>query len=151
MNKPDAPKPDPSKPEAGKPQDAAERAMTTHPGTDPQDFGGREDRPKKKKRKYSRGLRELQTGERRLSKAGARLARAVANGMNTYYKEDKKSSRKKRDGAIRDALKNWARGVGKTMRRSSGVPYDIARAFDTKTIRRNVRAVARVLAPPFFR
>lgn len=147
MNKPDAPKPEP-KPDAAKPPETADHSLVAQPGLDLQDLGGKK---KKKKRKYTRGLRDLQISERKLAKASRRVARAVASGVSTYYERDKRSSRKKRDGAIRDALENWAKGLGKTMRRSSSAPYDIAKAFNTKTIRRNVRTAVRFLAPPFLR
>lgn len=109
------------------------------------------EKKKKKKRKYSRGLKEVQRGERDVAKASRRLARAVAEGFTTYYRRDRKSSRKKRDGAIRDAVKNWAKGLGKAARKGSDVPYDLAKALDTKTVRRNVRSLIRFLAPPFVR
>jgi hypothetical protein len=113
------------------------------------DAGG--EKKKKKKRKYSRGLKELQNGERDVAKASRRLARAVAEGFTTYYRRDRKSSRKKRDGAIRDAVKNWAKGLGKAAKKGSDVPFDLAKALDTKTVRRNVRSAIRFLAPPFVR
>jgi hypothetical protein len=150
MTMPDAPKSksEPSKPDPGKPHEAVEASLIARSTADLQDLDGKK---KKKKRKDSRGLREVQTVERDLAKASRRVARAVASGIGTYYQRDKKSSRKKRDGAIKDALKNWAKGLGKTARRSSGVPYDIAKAFDTKTFRRNLRATVRFIAPPFLR
>jgi len=106
---------------------------------------------KKKKRKYSRGLKEVQRSERKLAKAGRRVGQAIASGFETYYDRDLQSSYKKRDGAVRDALKNWAKAWQKTAKKSAGVPYDIAKAFDTKTMRRNIRTVVRFLAPPFLR
>jgi hypothetical protein len=101
---------------------------------------------KRKKRRYSRGLRNPQRVSRRLTRASHKLVRAVSSGMSTYRDREDRSSRRKRDGAIKDALKNWARAMGKTMRKSSGVPYDIARAFDTKKNRKSIRAVVRATA-----
>jgi hypothetical protein len=128
---------------------AAERSTAAATDAVLSELGG--EVKKKKKRKYSRGLKEVQIAERGVSKAGRRVARAMADGFSTYYDRDRKSSRKKRDGAIRDAVKNWAKGLGKAARKSSNAPYDVAKAFDTKTVRRNVRNVVRFLAPPFFR
>ena len=99
--------------------------------------------PKKKKRRYSRGLREVQQLERSVSKVSARVARAVAKGMTTYRKRSDKSARKKRDGAIRDFAVNLAEGVGKTMRDLSRVPADLARGLNTKRVRRRVRRTLR--------
>lgn len=101
---------------------------------------------KKRRRRYSRGLRGPQRVGRGLTRASHKLARAVTSGMYTFRLRQNRSSRKKRDGAIKDGLKNWARGMGKTMRRSSSVPYDVARAFDTKSNRRAVRSVVRAVA-----
>lgn len=153
MTKPDAPKSEPSKPDASKPLEAGSGAtgQMGEPAADLLNLRNLDGKKKKKKRKYTRGLKDIQTIGRGLAKANRRIARAVASGVGTYYERDKKSSRKKRDGSIRDALKNWAKAVGKTARRSSSVPYDIADAFDTRTIRRSVRATVRFFAPPFFR
>jgi hypothetical protein len=98
---------------------------------------------RQRKRRYSRGLKNPQRISRRLTRASHKLVRAVSSGISTYRDREDRSSRRKRDGAIKDALKNWARAMGKTMRKSSNVPYDVARAFDTKANRRGVRAVVR--------
>lgn len=98
---------------------------------------------KKKKRRTSRGLRGPQRVSRRLVRASHKLVRAVSAGLSTYREREDRSSRSKRDGAIKDGLKNWARAMGKVMRKSSGVPYDVARAFDTKSYRRGMRSLVR--------
>jgi hypothetical protein len=144
--------PGPSKPEHGKPEtrnevvQAAAAAAAAAAAID--DDGDDEDTDK---RKYSRGLKEVQRTERRFAKAGRRFGRAIATGFDTYYDRNLESSYKKRDGAVRDALKNWAKAWEKTVEKSAGIPYDIAEAFDTKTMRRNIRTVVRFLAPPFLR
>lgn len=102
---------------------------------------------KKKKRKYSRGLKNVQTMERGLSKASYRVARAVTSGLSTYRKRRDKSARKRRDGAILDFVPNVAEGMGKTLRRASLVPYDLAKTFYTKRARRRVSAAIRLLQP----
>src|SRR6185503_12250938 len=72
---------------------------------------------KKKKRKYTRGTKDIQRLERGVTKASRRLSRAVASGFATYEKKRNKSSRKKRDGAIRDAIENWTRAYGRATRK----------------------------------
>jgi hypothetical protein len=103
---------------------------------------------KKKKYKYSRGLRDLQKSGRSVSKVSSRLARSVSKGMDAYRKASDKSARKKRDGAIRDFGLNMAKGVSKTLRESSRTPYDLARAMSQRgsrrLIRRQVRAASRM-------
>jgi hypothetical protein len=106
---------------------------------------------RKKKRKYSKGLRPLAKIERAVSKSSARVARAVAAGMEQYRKRADKSARKKRDGALRDFTVNLAGGVGKTLRVLSRVPGDLAKGMNTKRarkrVRRQVRVAARMLRP----
>jgi hypothetical protein len=98
---------------------------------------------KKKKRKYSKGLRDIQTSGRRLTKISDDLSRSVSKGIRAYRKASDKSSRKKRDGAVRDFGLNAAKGIGKSMRSSSSVPYKIARALNTRGTRRGMRRQAR--------
>ena len=109
--------------------------------------------PLKKKRKYSKGLKELQQLERTVSKTSTRVARAVAKGMATYRKRSDKSSYKKRDGAIRDLAVNLAAGLGKTLRGLSDVPSDLAKGLDTKRARkrarRQVKLASRIVRPRY--
>ena len=102
---------------------------------------------KKKKKKYSKGTKDVQRMERRASKASQRLARAVADGMSTYRKKSSKSARKKRDGAVVDFIPNAAEGLGKSVRVASRVPADLAKAVNTKRVRRQMRAVVRMMRP----
>lgn len=87
---------------------------------------------KKRKRKYSRGLREAQRLERGLSRASKRVSSAVADGLSTYHKRSEQSARKKRDGALRDALENWSEALGETVSKAAWAPHDIARRVGTR-------------------
>src|SRR6476661_3333750 len=60
----------------------------------------------KRKKKYSRGLKEPQREERRVSRAAERIAQAVVDGLSEYRDRRDKSARRKRDGAIKDAVRN---------------------------------------------
>ena len=106
---------------------------------------------RKKKRKYSRGLRDVQELGRTVSKASTRVARAVAKGMTEYRKRSDKSARKRRDGAILDFTVNLANGLGKTIRGQSLVPADMAEGLSTKRgrrrARRQLRFTSRLLRP----
>jgi Family of unknown function (DUF6312) len=106
---------------------------------------------RKRKRRYSRGLKDVQRWERGWAKASRRLGRAVAGGLDSYLDRRDRSSYKRRDGAIRDALKNWSKAASKSMRRASGAPYDVLKAFNTKTVRRTIKVGTRTLAFPFLR
>ena len=102
---------------------------------------------KKKKKKYSKGTKDIQRMERRASKASQRLARAVADGLPAYRKKSNKSARKKRDGAVVEFIPNAAEGLSKSMRVASRVPADLAKAVNTKRVRRQMRAVVRIMRP----
>jgi Family of unknown function (DUF6312) len=102
---------------------------------------------KRGKRRYSRGLRDLQTSNRGMTKASRRLVKAVARGMTTYLKESDKSGRKRRDGALRDFNLNVADAIGASLREASGIASDVARSFNTRgwrrSMRRSLKATAR--------
>lgn len=100
---------------------------------------------KKKKRKYSRGAKDLQISLRKGTKIGDRIANALADGLGLYRKKSDKSSKKRKDGALRDILKNSASGMSKTVRKSSRVPVLIAKAVRGKLVRRSIRNLARVM------
>lgn len=103
---------------------------------------------KRKKRKYSRGLRDIQTFERRMSKSNEKMAKAVVKGWKEYRKSADKSSRKRRDGVLVDMNVNMARGFSRMLEESSGLPLQWARAGQTrgfrKATRRQLRTFARV-------
>jgi hypothetical protein len=67
--------------------------------------------------------------ERGASMASQRLARAVELGLDQWQSQRKKSSLKRRDGAIRDALKNSALAAGTLVKEASWAPSDLFRAF----------------------
>jgi Family of unknown function (DUF6312) len=102
---------------------------------------------KRRKRRYSRGLRDLQTSNRGMVKASRRLVRAVSRGMTTYLKESDKSARKRRDGAVRDFNLNVSDALGASLRQASGIASDLARSFNTRgwrrSMRRSLKATAR--------
>lgn len=104
-------------------------------------------RRKKKKKKYSRGTKDLQDLVEGVIRASARTTRAVSAGVTHYDKRSRRSARKRRDGAVWDGLENWARGIGKTVRKSAGAPNDIAKRLNTKAVRRQLRAMTRLGVP----
>ena len=99
---------------------------------------------KKKKRKYSRGLKDFQRSGRSMTKISSRLTRAVAQGVDTFAKASDKSAGKKRDGAMRDFGLNMAKGFSKTLRKSSRTPLDLAKALDRGSLRRSRRRSIKV-------
>ncbi len=103
---------------------------------------------KKRKKRYTRGLRDLQTTNRGFTRASRQLVRAVDEGMTRYLKESNRSAQKKRDGAWRDFGLNVADAIGAGLREASDVPADLARAFNTrgwrKSMRRSLKRSARL-------
>jgi hypothetical protein len=84
---------------------------------------------KNKKKKYSRAFGFGQKAEVALSKGGHRLANAVTDGLWAWRRERDKSARNKRDGAIRDAFKNYGRSMSRFGREAARIPEDITDAF----------------------
>jgi hypothetical protein len=77
---------------------------------------------RKKKAKYTKGLKELQVAFRRGTKVTDQVTDAVSVGVGQFEKKSKASSRKRKNGILRDIVPNAASGVSKGLRRSSKVP-----------------------------
>lgn len=105
---------------------------------------------KKSKRRYSKGLEEVQEVERHLTRSMHRLARATEQGMADYRKRRAKSAEEKKDGAIKDFIPNSGAALSRTLKEISPLPDDLAKAMDTKRnrrrLRRQLRALSRTLA-----
>lgn len=110
-------------------------------------------RKKKKKgrRRYTRGLRDFQQLQRGVVRASDRIADAVAAGVTEFRRQSNRSARRRRDGALRDAIPNLSRAMGETLRRSADAPYDVTRRIYTNWLARQVRAVSRLVSTPLFR
>jgi hypothetical protein len=94
---------------------------------------------KKKKKKYSRGTKGLQRLIVGVSKATSRSANSLAKGTKTFAKRSNKSARKKRDGSIRDSLRNASRGISDGFTELGKAPNEIARRIGTGQVRRAFR------------
>lgn len=94
---------------------------------------------KRRKKRYTRGLRDVQTTNRGFTRVSRRLVRAVSRGMTTYLKESNRSARKKRDGAWRDFGFNVSDAIATSLREASGIPRDVVRTVSTRRWRRAVR------------
>lgn len=97
------------------------------------------------KRKYSKRLRNVQEFERNASKAVHRFTRSIEQGVRQWRKSTDRSARRRKDGAIRDALDNYAKATGKQLRVMSRVPVDIVRAVRSLKIRKVVRRLLPML------
>src|SRR5260221_12768302 len=76
---------------------------------------------KKKKYKYSRGLKSFQLTGRRMTKVSSHVVQSVAKGMETFRKESANFAAKKRDGAIRDFGLNTPKTMSNSLRYSSRI------------------------------
>jgi len=101
-------------------------------------------RKKKSKRRYSKGLEEIQRMERHMTRSTQRLTRAMDKGVTSYRKRSLSSAKKKRDGALQDFIPNTGWAISEAMQEASALPYDLARAMDTKQARKRLRRQLRL-------
>jgi len=99
---------------------------------------------KGRKRRYSKGLKDPQKCEVDATRALNRVADAVADGVSEYRSERNKSARRKRDGAIKDAVRNLGRGLSEALDTGARAPSDLTRRATTKRLSRLC-----VVPPPF--
>src|SRR5579864_4202014 len=105
----------------------------------------------KKKRRYTRGLRTTQEFEMGATRATQQIGKAVARGLSVYRKRRNKSSRKRRDGALRDIVENVGKAMSRGLRSGSNAPYQFAKAVNSRRFSKQVRDAFRLVAPPLFR
>ncbi|HSG39241.1 MAG TPA: hypothetical protein VLE27_06355 [Thermoanaerobaculia bacterium] len=94
------------------------------------------------KRKYSRGMKDPQRVEEGITRSLERLTDGVADGVAKYRRRRDNSARKKRDGAMKDGLRNIGRGLETALRRSAKAPTELTRPL-------TLRRVTRLLPVPF--
>ena len=107
---------------------------------------------KKKKRnrkKYSKGLKTIQRTEDGLTLAGRRLGDALESGFKSYRRRRNKSARRRKDGPIRDVVRNTAGGVSQFFNVGSDIPYDVARKVNNRKFGKQVRDTVRFFTAPF--
>lgn len=105
----------------------------------------------KAKRKYSRRMRGAQEIERGMTRAAASVGDAIAATFNTYKDRSRESSFKKRDGAVKDALKNWTKASSKGMKKASDAPYQLVKAVNSGKASKQIRDAVKMFSPPMFR
>ena len=102
----------------------------------------------KKKRRYTSGLVTVQHVERGVTRSIERVSEGVARMFREYSELREDSSRKKRDGALRDALENWTKAMSKGMRTASKAPYDLVKGVSRGRGSKRVRKTLRAFVPP---
>jgi hypothetical protein len=100
--------------------------------------GGKKKRGRRKKR-YTRGTKAIQRALFGSSKAGWRVTNAVSRGLNTFVRRSNRSRGRRKDGMLRDSLRNASRGFGRAASEFGRAPYDVASRISTKRVRRTFR------------
>lgn len=85
------------------------------------------ERKNKRKRRYSKRLKGIGRGERYIVKAGHRIVEAMSSGIKEYRNRSDKSAEKKKDGSLRDLLKNAILGASKAMSKAAKAPADLVK------------------------
>ena len=106
---------------------------------------------RRKKKKYTRGLRDLQRIAHGVTDSSERLAKGLSRGIVRYRRAQNKSARRKKDGGITDFIDNWSKGASRGLRVASRAPYDFARRVNTKPYTRLIRSTVGLTLSPFFR
>jgi hypothetical protein len=100
---------------------------------------------KRKKKHASRTTRRLSEIERQFSKAARRISKGCRNGWDEYLDQRDRSARRRRDGALVDYYENMAKGASRAISEASPALTDIARAFNSKRMRKQIRRALRPL------
>ena len=104
---------------------------------------------KKNRKKYSKGLKTIQRTEDGLTLAGRRFGDALESGFRSYRKRRNKSARRRKDGPIRDIVRNTAGGVSQFFSVGSDIPYDVAKKVNNRRFGKQVRDTVRFFTAPF--
>jgi hypothetical protein len=91
-----------------------------------------------KKKKYSSGpsraFQELESG---LTKSARKVAKAVREGLDTYEEGRDRSAEEKKDGALRDMLRNQSKALRRGLPIAAEAPADFLDAVaDMRLVRR---------------
>jgi len=95
----------------------------------------------KKRRRYSKGTKPWQKLLLGGSRAAYRTANSFSRGFDTFAKRSNRSARRRRDGLVRDSLRNAARGFSDASREVGKAPWAVARQVGTKQVRRGFKIV----------
>ncbi|MBV8859362.1 MAG: hypothetical protein JOZ02_20690 [Acidobacteria bacterium] len=105
----------------------------------------KKDGKRKKMKGSSRTSRRLANFELQFSKAARRISKGCENGWDEYLNQRRKSQRNRRDGALVDYYVNMAKGASRAISEGSPALTDIAKAFNSKRLRKQIRKALRPL------
>jgi len=92
------------------------------------------------KRKYSKGTKDSQRFALGVSKAAYRTANAFADGLSTFSDRSSKSADKRRDGIVRDSLRNASKGFEDGLNELGKAPDEIASRISGRFLVKTFRA-----------
>lgn len=99
------------------------------------------EKKRKKRKKYSRGTKGFQRLFLGVASAFEKSSRGFRDGARTWVRRSKRSSRKKKDGLIRDAFSNASKAIRKGSKQVSRAPEEITKRFNTRRGWRMVRVI----------
>jgi hypothetical protein len=102
-------------------------------------------RVRKGGKRYTRGSKGPQRLGLGLAKASRRTAEALASGLETFDRKSRKSAKKKRDGMLRDSVKNAARGLADSLKELRRAPRALAESVGTRRLWRRGRKIIKGL------
>jgi hypothetical protein len=91
------------------------------------------------RRRFSSGTKDTQRLSLGLSKSAYRVANSFAEGFWTFSDRSEQSSRRRRDGVVRDSLRNASKGVEKGFNELGRAPGEIARRISGRNVWRTFR------------
>lgn len=101
--------------------------------------GSKKKKRGRRKKKYTRGTKAPQRFLFGTSRAAYRVANSFSRGLSTFVKRSNRSGKKRRDGMLRDSLRNASRAFGRTASQFGRAPYEIAKRIGTGRVRRTFR------------
>ena len=106
---------------------------------------GKKGKKKDKKTRYSSGTKGAQKFEKRISEAAHTVTGAVDTGVGEYLDSRKKSSKKRKDGAVVESYVNIAKGISEGIEDASPALTDVAKAINSKRTRKVLRGFMKTI------
>lgn len=91
------------------------------------------------KKKYSRGLKDVQEAEADLVRLARRTSKALSKGLDTYDRERIRSANEKKDGAIEDIAHNSAKAISDSLKEVSDILIEFADTNYAKNFQKRLR------------
>jgi hypothetical protein len=88
--------------------------------------------PQKKRKKHHKAVDEWMRIDDGLQAAVTDLNRAVEKGLKVWRRQVDKSQAKRKNGAVKDALRNWTRACTRSAETAIRAPEDFIDAWDPK-------------------